>query len=432
MRQQRSSSVSSIAIGLLTIAYLAWGHGVANGAGQKVLIDSSIAQKIDQVDTTSISTVTSSQTLSSITSRTTAMKQVEQSEKDQIFTLNITAGDFGGQDNIDIHELNYDPYPQKEWKDSNFSSDPFIMRHSVVTMPDEDNGEGGVKKGKVYDVDSWKGGPNNQVSVAFYFSTEVGVSAGQRRDGSLFDIVAVEGDDEYKNMMAQMQQHLKGNRSEYYAQPDLDCGLNRGLMAFPLYFKRILQFLRNGPPPPPYPYPYPIFKKMLSNLLGATEASLGLKLNTSSGFYARDSIYLHISAPWEFNHTYALHMRHAMNDLNMTIHHGHYELHAHPSCLWSCHWNDQQDWGGPNGTAMAFQHARTLVEMSVYTGRYQNWCGTADVERWWRKRNEMIANGTWVEPPHRNQVEWRCRSLWQCLRALPWEWNYLDVDWDEL
>lgn len=164
---------------------------------------------------------------------------------------------------------------------------------------------------------------------------------------------------------------LTNSRSEYYAQPDLDCGRNRGLLAFPLYFKRILHFLQYGPPPPPSPYPYPIFKKMLSNLLNATEISLGSKLNTSSGFYARDSIYLYISAPWELNHTYALHMRHAMNDLNMTIHHRYYGLQVRPSYSWSCHWNDQQDWGGPNGTAMAFQHARALVEMDVYTGRYQ-------------------------------------------------------------
>ncbi|KAH6662809.1 hypothetical protein B0J14DRAFT_570719 [Halenospora varia] len=408
MRPQRNFSTSSLIIGLLTITSLAWGHGVVNGAAQKVLINSSFAQKVGQPDTTSVSTVTSSQTLSSATSGTTAMVQVEPSEE-QLPALNFTTDDFGDPDYDDIYGWDYDLNSQKEWKDSNYSSDYFIMRNFVVTMPDEDDGEG-VGKVVLAIKCPWRfTSVLRLVSILTEFHERV--SAGQRRDGSLFDIAVVEGDSEYKNMMAQMQQHLKGDRSEYYAQPDLDCGRNRVRAS---------------------PYPYPIFKKMLSNLLNATEISLGSKLNTSSGFYARDSIYLYISAPWELNHTCALHMRHAMNDLNMTIHHRHYGLQVRPSYSWSCHWNDQQDWGGPNGTAMAFQHARALVEMDVYTGRYQYGCGTAAVENWRRERNEMIANGTWVEPPRRNEVEWRCRSLRQCLRALPWKWNYLDIDWDEL
>lgn len=173
MQHQRNFSTSSLIIGLLTITSLAWGHGVVNGAAQKVLINSSFAQKVGQPDTTSVSTVTSSQTLSSATSGTTAMVQVEPSEE-QLPALSFTTDDFGDPDYDDIYGWDYDPNSQKEWKDSNYSSDYFIMRNSVVTMPDEDDGEGGVKRGKVYNVDSWKGGPNNQVSVAFYFSTEVG------------------------------------------------------------------------------------------------------------------------------------------------------------------------------------------------------------------------------------------------------------------
>jgi len=46
------------------------------------------------------------------------------------------------------------------------------------------------------------------------------VSAAQARNGTIFDVVIVKGNDEYRNMMAQMQQELKGDRSVPY--PDLD------------------------------------------------------------------------------------------------------------------------------------------------------------------------------------------------------------------
>jgi hypothetical protein len=49
------------------------------------------------------------------------------------------------------------------------------------------------------------------------------VSAAQARNGTLFDVAVAKGDEYYRNMIAQMQQELKGDRS-VSASGDLQVG----------------------------------------------------------------------------------------------------------------------------------------------------------------------------------------------------------------
>jgi hypothetical protein len=49
------------------------------------------------------------------------------------------------------------------------------------------------------------------------------VSAAQARNGTLFDVAVVKGDENYRNMIAQMQQELKGDKS-VSASGDLKLG----------------------------------------------------------------------------------------------------------------------------------------------------------------------------------------------------------------
>ena len=126
---------------------------------------------------------------------------------------------------------------------------------------------------------------------------------------------------------------------------------------------------------------------------------------------------MHISAPWELNHTYSHYMRHAMNSLNMTIHYGYYDLQPRPWNAWHNHSNDVVDYSGENGIRLAFEQAKAGVEMMEYDPYYRYGdfvCGTSFVEEAMRVEREMRANGTWVDPLRKRELEWECRSWSQC------------------
>jgi hypothetical protein len=183
-------------------------------------------------------------------------------------------------------------------------------------------------------------------------------------------------------------------RSLHHSYPDLNCGRNMGIFVYPAYLQRLYRFWRCSPAPPPVTNPSPIFRNILSSLLDATEESLGMKLNTSSSFYGGGKIYLPISAPWELNHTFSLHMRQAMGSLGLSIEIGDYSLFPRPSVSWTTHWNDEQDYTGPNATELPFQHAKDEAEMREYSyeGRYGT-CGTRRVAEWTREVEKMKKNG---------------------------------------
>ncbi|RDL40225.1 uncharacterized protein BP5553_00204 [Venustampulla echinocandica] len=289
-------------------------------------------------------------------------------------------------------DLEYEP-GIREWRSTNYSSSAQYM---VVTTQGVDG-----KVGKVYDIQSWKGSARDDwFSVAFHLSTEVAVSAAQARNGTLLDLAKIDGDKAYKDMMAQIQQDRKGNRSEYHARPLAD----EGLIAVSNYLNRLYKYLRRGPPPPqPITDPYPIFTNIISTLHMETEKALGVKLNASSPNSDEPRIVTQLSAPWNFNHTYTLSLKRALDDLGFLAGYRHFHrLDVRPDIEWTDHANDEWYWGGENGTRMAFQYAREGAEMTEYDPEY--WygdfvCGTSFVEEDMRIRMEMEANGTWLEPP---------------------------------
>ena len=133
---------------------------------------------------------------------------------------------------------------------------------------------------------------------------------------------------------------------------------------------------------------------------------------------------MYISAPWELNYTYSHAMRHAMEDLGMRIHYHQYGLQAMPWIEWHNHSNDEQDYSGENGTALAFEQARNYAEMMEYDPSYRYGdfiCGTALVDEERRIKEELKANGTWVEPPRKGDLEFECQNWRQCWTAWPWK-----------
>jgi len=137
---------------------------------------------------------------------------------------------------------------------------------------------------------------------------------------------------------------------------------------------------------------------------------------------------MYISAPWELNHTFAACMRRAMNSIDMNIHYHQYGLQPSPYVTWHNHSNDQIDYSGENGTAVAFEQARKQVEMmeledEEYGYRYGDFvCGTWMVEEDMRIEREMRKNGTWVDPPRKASHKWRCGSWKECWKGTPEEY----------
>jgi hypothetical protein len=167
---------------------------------------------------------------------------------------------------------------------------------------------------------------------------------------------------------------------------------------------------------------------MLTSILKATEFALGAKLNTTSGHYAQDKIYMYISSPFALNHTYTSAFRCAMSHLHLRIHNGQYDLLVLPPNRWYSHSNDERDYSGDNGTKLAFEQARHNVAMSEFVKRYRPGdyrCGTGDFARRMKEVKEMKMNGTWVEPPVKGVLDFECSSWRQCWRTFVWQW-----DWD--
>jgi hypothetical protein len=84
---------------------------------------------------------------------------------------------------------------------------------------------------------------------------------------------------------------------------------------------------------------------------------------------------------------------------------------------------------------MAFEQARNGAEMMEYDSQYRYGdfiCGTPFVGEDYRVEMEIRANGTWVEPPRKRVLGWECRGWGICLRAWPWLWNFIELDWEEL
>lgn len=79
---------------------------------------------------------------------------------------------------------------------------------------------------------------------------------------------------------------------------------------------------------------------------------------------------------------------------------------------------------------MAFQQARKGAEMMEYEWDYK-WdyrygdfvCGTWLVEEEERRREEGIADASWVEPVRKRRVEWECKNWGECWRAWPWKFR---------
>jgi hypothetical protein len=194
------------------------------------------------------------------------------------------------------------------------------------------------------------------------------------------------------------------------------------------YFSRLYRYLTRASPPPHATNPIPIFTEVLTSILNATENALQTKLNTTSGFFAQDKIYMHISSPFALNHTYASALRCAMSRLDLRIHNGNYDLLVLPHTDWFDHSNDEKDYSGANGTALAFEQARRNVAMSEFDETYRPGdfrCGTGDLARWTKEVESMKRNGTWVALPVRGVLGFECEIWRQCWRTFVWEW-----DWD--
>lgn len=136
---------------------------------------------------------------------------------------------------------------------------------------------------------------------------------------------------------------------------------------------------------------------------------------------------LYLSAPWDFNETLTRSLRNAMNSLSDTDE-GFWFVgpDTRPWADWDDHANDMLDYGGENGTKMAFEQAKKGAEMMEFDWGYRYgdfYCGTYLVEEEMRVRSEMIANGTWVEPARKMTVPWECRNWEECWRAWPWRWR---------
>lgn len=131
-------------------------------------------------------------------------------------------------------------------------------------------------------------------------------------------------------------------------------------------------------------------------------------------------------------------MGHALGALNMSRDYGYYSHSIRPWAVWHDHANDERDYSGDEGTALAFEQARVGAEMMDFDPDYRYGdfiCGNGLWEDEARVVEEMKANGTWVEPPEpprKAVLEWRCRSWGMCLKAKPWKWGFYDVDRSEL
>lgn len=253
------------------------------------------------------------------------------------------------------------------------------------------------------------------------------VSAAQTRQGEVFDVAVVNGSNEYKSLMAQIRQDLTGNRSEYYSQSYHDPRHHYidwpSLESYSSYFRRMYRYLIHGPPEPEnITNAEPIFRDILASIQNATEEKLGAKMNTTGGFYAGGKIYMYLTSPFSLNETLAFDLRAAMHSLNMSIHYHHYSIPTQPWVEWHDHSNDERDYSGARGTEMAFENARTGVEMEEYDPwyRYGDFvCGTPMVEEDMRIEREQKVNGTWVEPPRVRQREWECSTWRECWRSCP-------------
>ncbi|KAE9375983.1 hypothetical protein N431DRAFT_208856 [Stipitochalara longipes BDJ] len=305
----------------------------------------------------------------------------------------------------------------KDWSHCNYSSKHGCPEVSVVRWG-----------GKFYDPLSFKGAENDSYAIAFHLSTEVAVSVAQDRNGTLFDVAIVNGSEDYRNMMAQIQQELKGDRSLYYTETDWNPDWRWhdwiGFSTHKNYFQRIYKYLKYGPPPPFSPDPTPVLTTILQSLALATEETLGVKLNYTKNRYDRG---IQISAPWEFNETFVGALHDAMDTLATPA--GDvwfYGPEIKPWLDWRDHSNDNVRYGGDNGTKMALRLARAAVEMMEYDPEYRYGdfiCGTPFVEEEMRIEAEMKANGTWVEPIYKKRVNWECRNWGECWRAWPWKYN---------
>jgi hypothetical protein len=195
-----------------------------------------------------------------------------------------------------------------------------------------------------------------------------------------------------------------------------------GFSKYTNYLQRIYNYLKNGPPPVFSPDPTPIFTEILQSLNLATEEKLETKLNYTETRYDKG---IRVSAPWEFNETFVGALKRAMDTLEpgrVWI----YGPEVSPWTEWHDHSNDEVNYGGENGTTLALESARALVEMMEYDPEYRYGdfiCGTPFVEEEMRIEREMKANGTWVEPIYKKRVKWECSNWEECWRAWPWKWN---------
>ncbi|RFU32377.1 hypothetical protein B7463_g3983, partial [Scytalidium lignicola] len=327
----------------------------------------------------------------------------------------------------------YSFYNLTDWSYYNYSSNERAARSSMVRC-----------NGKFYDPLDFKGGVNDAYAIAFHLATEVAVSAAQSRNGTLFDVAVVQSNEEYKNMMAQIQQDLKGNRSAadlsnilsiltlsrsiYYTETDWNPGWRWddwiGIPTYKAYYHRIYNYLKYGPPPPFTPDPTPVFTSILQSLRLATEDSLGVTLNYTGYRYDKG---IHLSLPWELNETFTRALKNAMASLAAPGESAEFRgPYSSPQVDWYSHSNDHVNYGGEDGLKLAQEQAikgAEMVEMDAAHRHGEFICGNYYMKEELRIMEEMKANGTWVEPLYSSkvQVPWECKNWEECWRAWPWK-----------
>lgn len=181
---------------------------------------------------------------------------------------------------------------------------------------------------------------------------------------------------------------------------------------------------------PPTISPITIFRDMLLSLKNATEEALGtemLPVESDYRQFQQGKIYVLTASPWRLNHTLSWALLIAAGEAGMDIGGGGLANANRqiPYIDWWDHADDERDYGGEEGTVFAFDQASKYVEMMEYDPYYR-WgdfvCGTGFSEEMGREREEMIANGTWVEPPKKGQLDLPCMSFSECL------WTFIKAE----
>jgi hypothetical protein len=272
------------------------------------------------------------------------------------------------------------------------------------------------------------------------------VSAAQSRNGTLFDVAIVQGTEEYINMMSQIEDDLKGNRSEaiplnispiliisrsiYYTETDWNPGWRWSswitIPTYKAYYHRIHKYLKYGPPPPISPDPTQVFTSVLQSLQLATEDLLGVPLNYTR---TRRDKGIHVSVPWTLNETFTRALKSVMNSLVASEEEASFVGPVpSPWVDWYDHTNNYLNRSGEKGTELAREQARKGAEMMEYDPYYRYGdfiCGNGWSDDQRLIMEEMKENGTWVEPLYWSKVKvpWECRNWEECWRAWPWKFN---------